>query len=134
MCSATASVGLTQDTGRSESSVGATATHELGHIMNMDHDDECELGCMYTLFNACRQQYNSMGVTTIGAGRAVDPLLSTSVISVAQWCHCVGCVVWNEASYSLHPFAMIILVMPLSSSKVHTIYIPKGLYYLMTQA
>ena len=42
-CSTTASVGLTQDTGRSESSVGATATHELGHIMNMVHDDECEL-------------------------------------------------------------------------------------------
>ena len=47
MCSATASVGLTQDTGRSESSVGATATHELGHIMNMEHDDDCELGCTY---------------------------------------------------------------------------------------
>ena len=47
MCSCTTSVGLTQDTGYSESSVGATATHELGHIMNMRHDDDCELGCMY---------------------------------------------------------------------------------------
>ena len=47
MCSSTASVGLTQDTGSSESSVGATATHELGHLMNMTHDDACELGCMY---------------------------------------------------------------------------------------
>lgn len=48
MCSSTSSVGLTQDTGRSESSVGATATHELGHIMNMNHDDAGELGCMYS--------------------------------------------------------------------------------------
>ena len=36
-------VGITQDTRRSEASVGATASHELGHIMNMNHDDEGEL-------------------------------------------------------------------------------------------
>ena len=39
VCSSSFSVGVTQDTGRAETSVGATATHELGHILNMDHDD-----------------------------------------------------------------------------------------------
>ena len=42
MCSPTASVGVTQDTGRGAESVGATASHELGHIMNMQHDDACK--------------------------------------------------------------------------------------------
>ena len=35
-------VGVTQDTRRPPASVGATASHELGHIMNMDHDDAGE--------------------------------------------------------------------------------------------
>jgi len=39
MCSPTASVGLTQDQGGSEAGVGSTASHELGHIMSMNHDD-----------------------------------------------------------------------------------------------
>ena len=38
MCS-TSSVGLTQDGGRSLTSVIITAAHELGHIFNMQHDD-----------------------------------------------------------------------------------------------
>ena len=53
MCSFNASVGLTQDTGRSESSVGARATHELGHIMNMVDDDDRELGCTYIYTYLC---------------------------------------------------------------------------------
>ncbi len=40
MCSSTSSVGLTQDGGRSLSSVVTTAAHELGHIFSFDHDDE----------------------------------------------------------------------------------------------
>ena len=38
MCSTTGSVGVTQDGGRSLSSVAATAAHELGHVFNMNHD------------------------------------------------------------------------------------------------
>ncbi len=38
MCGASA-VGLTQDGGRSVASVASTAAHELGHILNMAHDD-----------------------------------------------------------------------------------------------
>ena len=45
MCSSTDSVGVTQDTGNSEQAVGATASHELGHIMNMQHDDRGECVC-----------------------------------------------------------------------------------------
>ena len=47
MCTHFLSVGVTRDTGRSEASVGVTATHELGHILNMRHDDNGESGCMY---------------------------------------------------------------------------------------
>jgi hypothetical protein len=45
MCSSSASVGVTQDQGRSVASTGATASHELGHIMNMQHDDAANCGC-----------------------------------------------------------------------------------------
>ena len=38
MCSATHSVAVTQDGGRSLSAVASTAAHELGHIFNMGHD------------------------------------------------------------------------------------------------
>jgi hypothetical protein len=38
-------VGVTQDTRRPPASVGATASHELGHIMNMDHDDAGSCNC-----------------------------------------------------------------------------------------
>ena len=38
MCSERSSVGLTQDGGRPVSSTGITAAHELGHILNMNHD------------------------------------------------------------------------------------------------
>ena len=38
MCSTTSSVGVTQDGGRSLSSVASTAAHELGHVFNMNHD------------------------------------------------------------------------------------------------
>jgi predicted Zn-dependent protease len=38
MCSTTSSVGVTQDGGRSLSSVATTAAHELGHVFNMNHD------------------------------------------------------------------------------------------------
>ena len=41
MCSSTSSVGLSQD--RGTDGVFSTAAHELGHIMNMDHDDASEL-------------------------------------------------------------------------------------------
>ena len=53
MCSSTASVGVTQDTGRSEQAVGATASHELGHIMNMDHDDRGESVCVCVCMHVC---------------------------------------------------------------------------------
>jgi len=33
------STGVTQDTRSSVASVGATATHELGHNFDMEHDD-----------------------------------------------------------------------------------------------
>ena len=39
MCSGGQSSGLSQDGGRSTDGVAATAAHELGHILNMDHDD-----------------------------------------------------------------------------------------------
>ena len=38
MCSVNDSVGLSQDGGIALSEIVATATHELGHIFNMDHD------------------------------------------------------------------------------------------------
>ena len=39
MCDCDVSIGLTQDGARgSVESVGATAAHELGHILNMGHD------------------------------------------------------------------------------------------------
>ena len=38
MCSDSSSVGVTQDGGASLDEVGSTAAHELGHILNMDHD------------------------------------------------------------------------------------------------
>ena len=38
MCSDTHSVGVTLDKGRAISSLGRTAAHELGHILNMGHD------------------------------------------------------------------------------------------------
>ena len=41
MCSPSFSVGLSQDGGTD--GVFSTAAHELGHIMNMDHDDTSEL-------------------------------------------------------------------------------------------
>ena len=40
-------MGVTQDTGHSEASVGAIAAHELGHMLNMEHDDSGESGFMY---------------------------------------------------------------------------------------
>lgn len=42
MCSTTSSVGVTQDGGRSLSSVASTAAHELGHVFNMNHDGRIE--------------------------------------------------------------------------------------------
>ena len=42
MCSTTSSVGVTQDGGRSLSSVASTAAHELGHVFNMNHDGRTE--------------------------------------------------------------------------------------------
>jgi len=40
MCRTLSSLGLTQDGGRSLTSVVSTAAHELGHILNMNHYDE----------------------------------------------------------------------------------------------
>lgn len=39
MCSGRRSSGLVQDTGSSVAFLASTAAHELGHILNMDHDD-----------------------------------------------------------------------------------------------
>ena len=39
MCSPTHSVGLSQDRGENAAGVGSLASHELGHNMNMKHDD-----------------------------------------------------------------------------------------------
>lgn len=39
MCSDSDSVGVTQDGGKSLDKVGSTAAHELGHILNMEHDN-----------------------------------------------------------------------------------------------
>ena len=38
MCSDSVSLGVTQDGGKSLDKVGSTAAHELGHILNMEHD------------------------------------------------------------------------------------------------
>ena len=38
MCSENLAVGVTQDFGTIEAT-GATAAHEMGHIFNMEHDD-----------------------------------------------------------------------------------------------
>ena len=40
MCNSRLSVGLSLDELRSLEKVGSTAAHELGHIFNMQHDDE----------------------------------------------------------------------------------------------
>lgn len=40
ICSDDASLGLTQDGGRSLQSVSSTAAHELGHIFSMAHDGD----------------------------------------------------------------------------------------------
>ena len=49
MCSDLNSIGLVQDTRRSVESTGGITAHELGHIFNMNHDDdsECFTFCMY---------------------------------------------------------------------------------------
>ena len=39
MCQRRSSTGLSQDGGRSLTSLATTVAHELGHIFNMDHDD-----------------------------------------------------------------------------------------------
>ena len=40
MCNDRSSLGVTQDgRGSGVEAVGSTAAHELGHILNMDHDD-----------------------------------------------------------------------------------------------
>ena len=39
VCDDRASVGIVQDGGRNLASVGVTAAHELGHLLNMRHDD-----------------------------------------------------------------------------------------------
>ena len=39
MCSGSRSSGISQDGGRSLDGVAATASHELGHIFGMTHDD-----------------------------------------------------------------------------------------------
>ena len=43
MCSETASVGLTEDGGRSLTSTASVVAHELGHIFNMQHDGKLPL-------------------------------------------------------------------------------------------
>ena len=43
MCFDHDAVGMVRDKGRSIQSVGATAAHELGHLLNMRHDDLCML-------------------------------------------------------------------------------------------
>ncbi len=40
MCSESGSVGLTQDGGDNTAFTASTAAHELGHIFNMEHDEE----------------------------------------------------------------------------------------------
>ena len=40
MCNRRSSTGITQDGGMSFSRVVTTAAHELGHIFNMNHDDD----------------------------------------------------------------------------------------------
>ena len=40
MCMGSRAAGLTQDTGASTESVASTVAHEMGHIFNMNHDDE----------------------------------------------------------------------------------------------
>ena len=42
MCRGRRAAGLMQDTGSSVAFVGGIAAHELGHIFNMEHDDECK--------------------------------------------------------------------------------------------
>ena len=39
MCLGRYSSGLVQDTGSSVAFLASTAAHELGHILNMDHDN-----------------------------------------------------------------------------------------------
>lgn len=38
MCHSELSVGVTQDGGRSLTATANTAAHELGHLLNMNHD------------------------------------------------------------------------------------------------
>ena len=47
MCRRSTAIGITQDGGRSLDSAGAIAAHELGHILNMRHDDFSKHGCTY---------------------------------------------------------------------------------------
>lgn len=53
MCDSRSSVGLSQDGGRSLSSVIATAAHELGHIMNMKHDEDHVGNNINILYTQC---------------------------------------------------------------------------------
>ena len=51
MCSERDSVGVTQDGGRSLSSVASTAAHEMGHIFNMGHDGKVHATCAFVCIN-----------------------------------------------------------------------------------
>ena len=57
MCSNTHSVGVTKDRGRAISSVGRTAAHELGHILNMGHD-----GSEWYTFIHIVKEHDGLGV------------------------------------------------------------------------
>ena len=51
MCYGRYSIGIVQDGRQGTAGVGATATHELGHILGMSHDDY--EGSMYTKIVGC---------------------------------------------------------------------------------
>lgn len=57
ICSDDASLGVTQDGGRSLESVSSTAAHELGHVFAMAHDgDVCKAHTITTymcVYNLC---------------------------------------------------------------------------------
>ena len=42
MCNPSASAGIVRDATPSEVIVGLIAAHELGHVLNMRHDDDCK--------------------------------------------------------------------------------------------